>query len=98
MLKKGVQEIKNQVFNKNSFISKPNEIDTLDKNDLEKIKFDSFTKFENISISSITETVKNLNHNINRDLTKNIDLQVNLSKSISRPLYIQKNIEKEIDL
>jgi phage/plasmid primase-like uncharacterized protein len=65
LLKKVVQEIKNQVFNTNSFSQKNNEVDSLDKKDLEKIKFDSFVKSENIKISSITETTKNLNHNIN---------------------------------
>ena len=82
LLKKGVQEIKNQVFNANSFSQKNNEVDSLDKKDLEKIKFDSFVKSENINISSITETTKNLNHNINRELIKNIEFQPNVSKSV----------------
>ena len=99
LLKKGVQEIKNQVFNQNSFGSIPNEIDALDEKDLEKIEFYSVTKCGNISISSITETMKNLNHNINRELIKNIDLHANASKSISKSLIsVQKNIEKEMDL
>jgi phage/plasmid primase-like uncharacterized protein len=99
LLKKGVQEIKNQVFNTNSFSQKNNEVDSLDKKDLEKIKFDSFVKSENINISSITETTKNLNHNINRELIKNIEFQPNVSKSVSKSLIsVQKNFEKEMDL
>ena len=99
LLKKGVQEIKNQVFNQNSFSQKTNEVDSLDRKDLEKIKFDSFVKSENINISFITETTKNLNHNINRELIKNIEFQPNVSKSVSKSLIsVPKNIEKEMDL
>ena len=56
-------------------------------------------KSENINNSSITETTKNLNHNINRELIKNIEFQPNVSKSVSKSLIsVQKNFEKEMDL
>ncbi len=99
LLKQGVQEIKNQVFAKNSFSQKTNEVDTLDKKDLEKIKFDSFVKYENINTSAIYETTKNLNLDKNKELTNSINIQNKFNKSISyQSINLQKNIEKEMDL
>jgi len=99
LLKKGVQGIKNQVFNTNSFNQKNNEVNSLDKKDLEKIKFDSFVKSENINISAVYETTKNLNVDKNKELINSINIQNKLNKSISYPsINLQKNIEKELDL
>lgn len=99
LLKKGVQEIKNQVFNINSFSQKNHGIDSLDKKDLDKIKIDSFVKSENINISSVYETTKNLNIDKNKELINNINIQDKFNKSISSPsINLQKNIEKELDL
>ena len=99
LLKKGVQEIKNQVFNKNTFTPKINELDSLDKKDIEKIKIDSFFKSENIDIYSIPEINKNSNIDKNEKLLENSSLQNKFNKiSSSPPINIQKNIEKELDL
>ena len=99
LLKKGVQEIKNQVFNQNSFSQKTNEVDSLDRKDLEKIKFDSFVKSEKINISAVYETTKNLNIDKNKELINSINIQNKFNKSISSPsINLQKNLEKEIDL
>ena len=99
LLKKGVQEIKNQVFNQNSFSQKTNEVDSLDRKDLEKIKFYSFVKSEKINISAVYETTKNLNIDKNKELINSINIQNKFNKSISSPsINLQKNLEKEIDL